>query len=97
MRVHGFQFSARLGAALLSVAGIGAAAAAHADAATDLAAPIKTSWLGSMQQCSDDKAGQSTLRFPVGTTFVRTDAGLMVVNQPTAAKSWEPEWPNTGN
>ena len=98
MQVHGLQFSTRLGLALLSVIGIAAAAAAHADAATDLAAPGKTSSPGSTQQCSDDyKAGPAMLRFPIGTTFVQTDAGLMVLNQPTAAKSWEPEWPNTGN
>jgi hypothetical protein len=37
------------------------------------------------------------LRFPIGTTFVQTDSGLILLNQPAAAKSWEPEWPNTGN
>ena len=98
MRVHSLQFSARLGAALLSAVGIIAAAAAHADAATDLAAPITASLLGSTQQCGDDnKAGQTMLRFPIGTTFLQTDAGVIVLNQPFAAKSWEPEWPNTGN
>ena len=97
MRVHSLQFSTRLGTALLSVIGIVAAAAAHADAAMDLAAPLKNASLGSAQQCSDAKAGQSMLRFPIGTTFVQTDSGLIVLNQPSAAKSWEPEWPNTGN
>ena len=94
MRVHSLQFSTRLGTALLSVIGIVAAVAAHADPA----APLKISSLGSTQQCSDaNKAGQSMLRFPIGTTFVQTDTGLIVLNQPSAAKSWEPEWPNTGN
>ncbi|HEV7357090.1 MAG TPA: hypothetical protein VGN99_03795 [Steroidobacteraceae bacterium] len=98
MRLHSLQFSTRLGAALLGAVGIVAAAAAHADAASDFAAPIKTSLLGSRQQCSDDnKAGQAMLRFPIGTTFVQTDSGLILLNQPAAAKSWEPEWPNTGN
>ena len=96
MRVHSLQFC--LGTALLSMIGIVAAAAAHADSATDLAAPLKIASLGSAQQCSDaDKAGQSMLRFPIGTTFVQTDSGLILLNQPSAAKSWEPEWPNTGN
>jgi hypothetical protein len=98
MRVHSLQFSTRLGTALLSVIGIVAAATAHADPAADLGAPRKISSLGSTQQCSDaNKAGQSMLRFPIGTTFVQTDTGLIVLNQPSAAKSWEPEWPNTGN
>ncbi|HTD73800.1 MAG TPA: hypothetical protein VK652_09745 [Steroidobacteraceae bacterium] len=79
MRVHSFQFSTRLRAALLGAVGIIAAAAAHADAATDLAVPVIVSLPESTQQCSDvHKAGQ-------------------VLNQPAAAKSWEPEWPNTGN
>jgi hypothetical protein len=98
MRVHSLQFSTRLGTVLLSAVGIVAAAAAHADAATDLPAPLEVSLLGPTQQCSDDyKAGQAMLRFPVGTTFLQTDGGLMVLNQPASAKSWEPEWPNTGN
>jgi hypothetical protein len=79
MRVHSLQFSTRLRTALLSAVGIIAAAAAHAAAATDLAAPLKVSSPGTTQQCSDNhKAGQ-------------------VLNPPAAAKSWEPEWPNTGN
>ena len=98
MSVHGLQFSTRVGAALLIAAGFVAAAAAHADAVTDLAAPLKVSLLGSTQQCSDDhRAGQAMLRFPIGTTFLQTDLGLIVLNPRAAAKSWEPEWPNTGN
>jgi hypothetical protein len=96
MRVHGLQFSTRLGLALLSVIGI--AAAAHADAATDLAAPIKISSVGSTQRCSDDyKSGLPMLRFPTGTTFLMTDAGLIVLDQPAAANTSQPDWPNTGN
>ena len=75
MRVHSLQFSTRLRTALLVAVGFVAAAAAHADAATDLAAPLKVSLRGSTQQCRDDS----------------------LLNQPAAAKSWEPEWPNTGN
>ena len=98
MRVHSLQFSTRLGAALLTMVGMIAAAAVHAEAATDLAAPTNASLLASTQQCSDEnKSAQPMLRFPIGTTFVQTDAGLIVLNQPAAAKSWEPEWPNTGN
>ena len=98
MRVPSLQFSSRLGAALLSAVGIIAAAAAHADAATDLAAPLKVSLQGSTQQCSDDATpGHAMLRFPIGTTFVQTDSGLVLLNQPATTKSWEPEWPNTGN
>jgi hypothetical protein len=83
---------------LLSAVGLVAAAAAHADAANDLPAPLKVSLLGSTQQCSDDyKAGQAMLRFPIGTIFVQTGLGLIELNQPAAVKSWEPEWPNTGN
>jgi hypothetical protein len=88
----------RLGTALLSVVGIVAAAAAHADAATDLAAPIKTSLPGSLQQCSVDiKAAQAMLRFPIGTTLLQTDAGLIVLNQPSTAYTPPQDWPNTGN
>jgi len=98
MRVHGLQFSTRLGLALLSVIGIVAAAAAHADAATDLAAPMKISSLGSTRRCSDDyKSGRPMLRFPTGTTFLLTDAGLIVLDQPAAANTSQPDWPNTGN
>jgi hypothetical protein len=80
------------------MAGITAAAAAHANAANDLAAPIKTSLLASTQQCSEDnKSAQPMLRFPSGTTFLLTDAGLIVLNQPTAASTAEQDWPNTGN
>jgi hypothetical protein len=95
MRVHSFQSSTRLRTALLSAVGILAAAAAHA---ADLDAPTKISLPGSTQQCSDNhKAGQAMLRFPVGTTLMQTDAGLIVLSRPAAVKSWEPEWPNTGN
>ena len=97
MRVHSLQLSTRVVAALLGAVGVIAAAAAHADAATDLAAPIKFSSLGSTQQCSDEnKPGQAMLRFPIGTTFVQTDAGLVVLNQP-ATYTPQADWPNTGN
>ena len=98
MRVPRLQFSTRLAAALLSVVGIAAAAAAHADAAIDPAAPIKTSLPGSMQQCGVDiKAGQAMLRFPIGTTLLQTDAGLIVLNQPSPEFTPQQDWPNTGN
>jgi hypothetical protein len=99
MRVKSYElFSTRLGAALLSVLGAVAAATAHADAAADLAAPPSASLLQTAQQCNDyGKAAQATLRLPTGTTFLLTEAGLIVLTQPPAENGSDAAGPNTGN
>jgi hypothetical protein len=91
-----FTFSKRLGAAALTLAGLIAAATAHADSSKDLVAATAALRV-SPRQCTDVDAILAKLRFPTGTTFLLTDAGLIVINQPKAAKYPEPEpWPNSG-
>ncbi|HEY2779443.1 MAG TPA: hypothetical protein VGI90_01610 [Steroidobacteraceae bacterium] len=99
MRVKSYVlFSTRLGAALLSILGVVVAATAHADAAADFAAPLSASLLQTAQQCNEyGKASPTTLRLPTGTTFLLTEAGLIVLSQPPAQSGPEAAWPNTGN
>jgi hypothetical protein len=87
-----------LRSAVLAFAGFVAAAAAHADPGKDLGAATPVA-MTTAQQCSDSDAILAKLRFPAGTTFKLTDAGLVVLKQPHAVTvaNWEPEWPNTGN
>jgi hypothetical protein len=83
---------------LFSILGVVAAATAHADSIADLAAPFPASLQQSAQQCNDyGKAAQATLRLPSGTTFLLTEAGLVVLREPAAEKISEAAWPNTGN
>jgi hypothetical protein len=95
-----------LRSAMLAFAGLIAAAAAHADpgkdvAGKDLGAASPVAMAAASQQCSDTDAILAKLRFPAGTTFKLTDAGLVVLKQPRARAAtetnWEPEWLNTGN
>jgi hypothetical protein len=93
-----FQFF-NLRAAVLGLAGLVAAAAAHADPGKDLGAASPVAMATAPQQCNDADVALSKLRYPTGTTFKLTDAGLVVLKQPRAVTvgNWEPEWPNTGN
>jgi hypothetical protein len=88
-----------LRSAVLAFAGLVAAAAAHANPGKDLGAATPVAIAAVAQQCSDSDAILARLRFPIGTTFELTDAGLVVMKQPRSrtAAGWEPEWPNTGN
>jgi hypothetical protein len=92
--------------AVLALAGLVAAAAAHADPGKDLdgkdlGAATPVAMAAAPEQCSDTDAILSKLRFPAGTTFKLTDAGLVVLKQPRAravtVTNWEPEYLNTGN
>ncbi len=94
------KFSQRFGAAAVAVAGLIAAATAHADPGKDLSAAPPLA-LQSPQQCTDVDAMLARLRFPTGTTFRLTDAGLVVLKQPKAVRVREPElepepWANSG-
>jgi hypothetical protein len=94
------KFSQRFGAAALAFAGLTAAAAAHANPSQDSSAAPPPA-LEPPRQCTDTDAIQAKLRFPVGTTFKLTDAGLVVLKQPKAVTKGitypEPEpWPNSG-
>ena len=94
------RFSKHFRATALSFVGLVAAAAAHADPGKDLRDAVTTQLLDSAQQCADADAILTKLRFPTGTKFLLTDAGLVMVDQPhtrPGATNWEPEWPNTGN
>jgi hypothetical protein len=95
-----------LRSAVLAFAGLVAAAAAHADPGKDvdgkeLGAATPIAMAAAAQQCSDTDAILARLRFPAGTTFKLTDAGLVVLKQPHAravsVTNWEPEYLNTGN
>ena len=86
------QFSKRFAAAL-AVAGF-IAATAHA---TDLSAAPTAALLDAARQCSDVDAILAKLQFPAGTTFLLTEAGLVVLSQPKAVGDPQPDWPNSGN
>jgi hypothetical protein len=94
------RFSKHLRATALTFIGLVAAAAAHADPGTNLSNAVTTQLLDSTRQCADMDAVLTKLRFPTGTKFLLTDAGLVMVDQPHPrawATKWEPEWPNSGN
>jgi hypothetical protein len=97
MQTHAGKFSKRFGAAALSVAALIAAGAAHADPGKDLNAAPPAALREPPRQCVDVDAILAKLRFPAGTTFLLTDAGLVVLNQPKTLQYPEPEpWPNSG-
>ena len=98
MQTHVLQFKKRCGAAALTVAALIAAATAHADP-KDLNAASSSASRQPPRQCSDVDAILAKLRFPTGTTFLLTDAGLIVLNQASKAVTYpEPEpLPNSGN
>ena len=91
------QFSTRFGG-LLAFAGF-LSAAAHAGPGKDLNAATPVAMAEAPQQCTDAEALSARLKYPTGTTFKLTDAGLVVLKQsrPVTVGNWEPEWPNTGN
>ena len=96
MQTHGLKFSQRFGAAALALAGLIAAASAHADPSKDLSAAPAATLRDPPRQCTDVDAILAKLRFPTGTTFLLTDAGLVVLKQPKAVRVQEPEsepWP----
>jgi hypothetical protein len=92
-----FQCS-KLRAVVLAFTGL-VAAAAHADPGKDFGTASPVAMSAAPQQCSDTDAILAKLRYPSGTTFKLTDAGLVVLNQARAVTvtDWQPEWPNTGN
>jgi hypothetical protein len=101
MQIPVSKFSQRFGAAALAVAGLIAAAAAHADPGKDSSAAPPLALSEPPRQCSDVDAILAKLRFPAGTTFLLTDAGLVVLKQPKAVRSREPApepeaWGNSG-
>ncbi len=85
MRVHGFRFSNLLGVALLSGVGMVAATSAIADADAYRPAPTQSAAPGPKQQCDAINPVQAMIRFPVGTTLLQTDAGLIVLSRPTGS------------
>jgi hypothetical protein len=94
-------FSQRFAAGALAVAGLIAAASAHADPGQDVSAAPLLALREPPRQCSDADATLATLRFPTGTTFKLTDAGLVVLKQPKAVRVREPApepeaWGNSG-
>ena len=100
MQIQDSKLLQRFGAAALALAGLIAAATAHADPGKDLSAapPLAGE---SPRQCTDVDAMLAKLRFPTGTTFRLTDAGLVVLKQPKAVRVREPElepepWGNSG-
>ena len=98
MQIQDSKFSQRFGAAALAAAGLIAAATAHADPDKDLIA-VPPLALELPRQCTDVDAMLAKLRFPTGTTFRLTDAGLVVLKQPKAVRVREPEsepWGNSG-
>jgi hypothetical protein len=98
MPTHVLKFSPRLGAAALAVAGLIAAATAHADPGKDLSAAPPLA-LEPPRQCTAVDAIMARLKFPTGTTFLLTDAGLVVLKQPKAVRAPERElepWGNSG-
>jgi hypothetical protein len=95
------KFSQRFGAMALVVAGLIAATTAHADPSKDLNAATPVAKLEPRRQCSDVDAILARLQYPKGTTFLLTDAGLVVLKQPKAVRAREsapePEaWGNSG-
>jgi hypothetical protein len=97
MQIHILKFSQRLAAAALAVAGLSAAATAHADPGKDLRASPPPALPEPARQCTDVDAMLTKLRFPTGTTYLLTDAGLVVLKQPKALRAPEPEpWGNSG-
>ena len=96
MQTQVLKFSRRFGAAPLALAGLIAAATAHAGPGKDSStAPLPA--LEAPRQCTDVDAILAKLRFPRGTTFLLTDAGLVVLKQPKAVRDPEPEaWGNSG-
>ena len=83
------QISQRLGVAALAVAGL-IAATAHAK---DLSAAPTATLLDEARQCSDVDAILAKLQFPAGTTFLLTEAGLVVLSQAKAVGDPLPDWP----
>ena len=94
------KFSRRLGATALAVAGLIAAATAHADPDKDLSATAPVAKIDSPRPCSDVDAILARIKYPAGTTFLLTDAGLVVLKQPKAVRAREPAepepWGNSG-
>jgi hypothetical protein len=84
MQIQIFKFSRRCGAAALALAGLIAAASAHADPSKDLSAAPMATLRDPPRQCTDADAILAKLRYPTGTTFLLTDAGLVVLKQPKA-------------
>jgi hypothetical protein len=102
MQIHVLKFTRRFGAAVLALAGVIAAATAHADPGKDLSAAPPLA-LEPPRQCTAVDAIIAKLRFPTGTTFLLTDAGLVVLEQPKAARALAPQpepepepWGNSG-
>ena len=100
MQTQVSKSSQRLAAAALALAGLIAAATAHADPGRDLSAAPQLS-LESPRQCTDVDAMLAKLRYPTGTTFRLTEAGLVVLKQPKAVRAREPApepeaWGNSG-
>jgi hypothetical protein len=99
MQTRVSKFSQRFGAAALTVAGLIAAATAHAEPGKDLSATASLAKIDSPRQCSDVDAILARLKYPAGTTFLLTDAGLVVLKQPKQVRAREPEpeaWGNSG-
>ena len=101
MQTRVSKFSQRFGAGALAVAGLIAAATAHADPSKDLNAATPVAKLEPPRQCSDVDAILARLQYPKGTTFLLTDAGLVVLKQPKAVRNREPApepeaWGNSG-
>ena len=95
------KFSQRFGAGALAVAGLIAAASAHADPGQDVSAAPLLALGEPPRQCSDVDAILAKLQYPKGTTFLLSDAGLVVLKQPKAVKVREPApeleaWGNSG-
>jgi hypothetical protein len=93
------KFSQRVAAATLAVAGLIAAATAHADPSKELSATPAAALRDPPRQCTDVDAILAKLRYPTGTTFLLTDAGSVVLKQPKAVRVREPEpepWGNSG-
>ena len=83
----------------LVAAGLIAAATAHADPSKDLSAATPVAKLDTPRQSCD--ATLAKPQFPTGTTFLLTDAGLVVLKQPKAVRVREPApepeaWGNSG-
>jgi hypothetical protein len=100
MQTRVLKFSQRFGAAALAAAGLIAAATAHADPGTELSA-ASPALREPPRQCTDADAILAKLQYPKGTTFLLTDAGLVVLKQPKAVRTREavpePEaWANSG-
>jgi uncharacterized protein involved in outer membrane biogenesis len=92
-----YRFS-KFRSTVLAFTGLVAAAAAHADSRKDLGAATPIA-ISSAQECSNTDHILAKFKYPAGTTFKLTDAGLVVLKQPhkVTVANWRPEWPNTGN